>query len=396
MSQTNPDYLIVLKTSSAARFRPNEAFAIGDVPSPEGPVRVVLQTRYEDIGLEAPAPRELWVEVAGRASSLDAAISAFSQAARGFTSILSFVANAPVDLLDFHLGYDATPGIEKREFTQTFLRDERGLVNQGRLVEKDLLKAFVNAVPTNPEFSRLGRALGHYHLALRNWFFGGETLALAHLFIAVEVLTKAVIRQHCKKDSVDEQHLAKSLGIRTDEPKWRSTLEAWHRANSIFQGDTATYQQAKSASDGLEHGFMELGEVHDLARKATEKTFGYVRNAIIAVAEIADDRARTELQKIEPLDVLSFRKMVRGYFIGNTETLAAPGQAYPHLIWKSAVRELRWNAEGKLHASFNETFTVRSAEGLGFQGSAFAVYGRQQVGSPTQVEFSAPSPTGGS
>ena len=49
----------------------------------------------------------------------------------------------------------------------------------------------------------------------------------------------------------------------------------------IFDGDHDTYKTAKDASDGLEHGFLELDEIARHALKCADKTFHHVRRTII-------------------------------------------------------------------------------------------------------------------
>jgi hypothetical protein len=56
-------------------------------------------------------------------------------------------------------------------------------------------------------------------LALRQWYVGGEWLALSHLWIAVENLTEAVVRKTLMDRSCVEWELATSLGVVTDDPE---------------------------------------------------------------------------------------------------------------------------------------------------------------------------------
>jgi hypothetical protein len=228
---------------------------------------------------------------------------------------------------------------------------------------------------------RISRALQQYDLALRYWYFGGEWLALSHLYMAVEALTKAAIRRECKDRGLDEPELARRHGMdpdNPDQPRWRPALEAWCRVAIIFAGDDKTYNAAKSASDGVEHGFMELNEVHRNAMIATAATFGYVRRSILRLLYVSEADF-PELVQRPPRDVQSLRKMVRGHFVGPGGDPAAPGEEYPYLEWLSTVRTLTRDGD-KLSLSFQEKFTVRCAVAYGFRGRALEVRAREEPG----------------
>lgn len=371
-------YRVVLRAPSRARFMPDEELAINTQAS-VGPVTVILRTRWEDIGMEAPASRELWVEVVGRAPSLDAALSAFPPAARQYGPMVAFVANIEVGMVDVHLAFDATPGLEERDFVEVFQPDEKGLPTEGRIIEPDLLSNFISALGKASDRGRLLRAVGHYDLALRNWFFGGESLAVGHLFMAAEALARAVVRARCRNEGTSEEELARSLGIDSTAHGWRSALVSRVRLEDVFHGDADTHRGAKEASDGLEHGFMEMSEVHRRARAATERTFEHIRRTILGLVDIPTDIGDRIMAK-EPWDVRSTRKMVRGKFIGKTDDPAAPDQEYPLLLWRSSVQRLAQTGPRKFDASFTEKLTVKCAEEVQFQGHAFQIHGRLRPG----------------
>ena len=147
-------------------------------------------TRWVDVnGKELP--RELITEVRGRAGSLDDAAAKFATIARPIATMAGFVANVRVGPLELHLAYDCTPSSEDREFLETFIPDEQGLVSPGRIIPRHLMEAacaaFVTLATDSP---RVSRALRQYELALREWYVGGEWLALNHLWIAAENLTR--------------------------------------------------------------------------------------------------------------------------------------------------------------------------------------------------------------
>lgn len=78
------EFTVVLRAPSAAKFRPEEGFQVflSDPPGLLGTYRVRLRTRWENIGLAEPVPRELWTEVRGSANDIDEAIRIFPSLAR--------------------------------------------------------------------------------------------------------------------------------------------------------------------------------------------------------------------------------------------------------------------------------------------------------------------------
>ncbi len=379
----------MLRALSSARFLPEEGWEL-NLAVPHlglGAVRIRTFTRWVG-SAEQLMPRELIVEVRGRAVSLDEAIAKFGIIVRPIATMAGFVANGRVGPLEVHLAYDCTPGSTDRPFLEVFVPDEHGPVTEGRIIRQHLMAAtcttFFGLEADSP---RISRALRQYELALRDWYLGGEWLALSHLYMAVEALTKAVIRKTIADRGVTEEELAQSLDVVTDDrdrPRWRQMLGERVREQMIFGADSDTYRTAKSASDGLEHGFLELDEIAAHALKCTDKTFHYVRRTIIELlglpAAVAD-----ELMAIKPKDVQSRRKAIRGRLVGAAADPAAEGELYPRLEWSSSVGSVV--REGStFQFRENDKITVRTNPDVSFQLDGFLVYGRLEEGqAPVQM-----------
>jgi hypothetical protein len=387
--QVQRTYNVVLRARSAARFKPEEGneFLFASVPDCQGAVRFRTRTRWVNEGHEAPLPRELWIEGRGPAPSLDLAVSRFTAIARYLTTLIAFTANTQVGTPEAHIAFDATNGERDRDFLEVFLPDERGHPSEGRLVQIAELTAVFAGLDSVEDAGRVARALDQYGLALRYWYFGGEWLALTHLYMAVETLTKAVVRHRCKVDEVAEEALAETLGIDvTNADKWQHELEVWARKEVIFQGDLAAYRKARHASDGVEHGFLELDKVHREALAVTEITFKYVRQAILELIHV--ERVEfPELYDRLPRDVQSLRRMIRGHFVGDGTDPAPMGEEYPHLEWNSSVTT--WRREGdRFTSALNDKFVVRCSPEYSFSGAALEVRGRTEPGSPLHLDVS--------
>lgn len=379
-ANTQRTYVVVLRARSSARFLPEEGFSVSfnNVPGCAGSVRFGLRTRWVDEGHAAPLPRELWIEAHGPAPSLDHAIAVFGSSGRSFANLLAFTANTATETPEVHLAYDATLGVTEREFVEVFLADERGHPREGRIARtSEMVGVFSGLQNAGGRASRLHRALQQYALALRYWYFGGEWLALAHLYMAAETLTDAVITHACNGD--DAEALALWLGIDTSQGgKWRHDLQIWARKDVIFESDDETYRDARHASDGIEHGFLEFDEINRRAVAVTATTFGYIRRSILRLLEISETDF-AELYERAPRDVSSLRKLIRGHFVGDGSDPAPPNEEYPRLDWNSGVRTVE--REGDMFKfSFEERFTVHCAPSYGFRGVALEARGRLEPG----------------
>jgi hypothetical protein len=414
-------FIVVLRARSSARFKPEEGqeISFSGLPGIAGTLRLRVRTRWVDEGFEAPTPRELWIEALGPAQSLDEAVAKSSAAARLLATLLAFCANTAVETPEVHIAYDASEGCTEREFMEVFLPDEKGQPREGRLARTNEFTEVFRKLDASDETERISRALQQYDLALRHWYFGGEWLALSHLYMAVEALTKAAIRWECANRGIDEPTLARQNGIDLGDTKcptckkcsrWRWALSAWRqeailcptclkrarwgealntwcRKAIIFDGDSKTYKAAKSASDGVEHGYMGLDDIHRNAMIATDATFRYVRRAILRLLNVSSADF-PELAERAPRDVQSFRKMIRGHFIGNGDDPAPPGEEYPRLEWHSSIKTITRNGDN-ISISFQEKFTVRCASGYGFKGKGIGVRTRQEPGQEP-VQFDSP------
>jgi hypothetical protein len=377
------EYVVVLRAPSSARFLPEEGLEL-NIAAPALDVqraRLRAFTRWvEENGQQLP--RELIVEVRGDAPSLEEAVAKFAALARPVATVAGFVGNVRVGALEVHLAYDCTASKEERSFLETFLPDERGSVLEGRILRLHLMQAASMAVITlTTDSARVTRALRHYELALREWYVGGEWLALNHLWIAAENLTKAVVRKALVARDISEEELAQEQGLVTDDPerpRWRQLLGPLVRMNCIFDGDKDTYETAKDASDGIEHGYWELDKVAAHALKSADKTFGYIRRTIVDLLDL-DTALGNELVGIKPKDVQSVRKVVRGRIIGASDELALEGELYPTLAWTSGIdRVSREGTTFKLEQ--RDRITVRMHSDLGFKLDRLEYHGRLEDG----------------
>jgi hypothetical protein len=373
------EYTVVCRAVSSAWFVPEEGWEQHVRVPALGPsaVRVRAFTRWVQEGAHQ-IPRELVIEVKGRARSLEQAGLTFSELARAIANMIAFVANVRVGTVEAHLAFDSAPEKTERELLEAFLPDERGLVGEGRIIRRHLLEAAGPAsLSLQADSSRVTRALRQYELALREWCLGGEWLALGHLWIAVENLTEAVLRRTKLELSKTDKEVAQMLDVVTDDPdrpRWPQIMREQIREQVIFDGDHETYVTAKKASDGLEHGFLELDKVARHAIASADVTFTCVRRTIIDLLDLPG-AIGTELMEIKPKDVQSTRKIIRGRLLGAAADPAAEGELYPRLEWTTSIDSVAREGTA-FQFKGKEQVTVWINPAIRFQFDRIEVFGR--------------------
>lgn len=387
-------FVTVLRAPSAALTLPGEGFelTLSDPPS-----RVRLRSRWRERGLEHPVPMDLWVEVEGEGSSLDEAVRRHAPLARGVASTFAFVANAAVEPLEVELAYDTTVDRAERGFLQVFVREPSTIPSGGRVVPADRLRPCFDAILALGPTPRLQRTLFQYDLALRNWQLGTEYQSLDHLWIAAENIAGLLLDRRISSN--DRKEFARALGITVDRkrpgdpnPRWKQALTSWALLQLAFEGDRGAYDAAREATNGYEHGYVDLNDVQRQAVEATPVVFSHVRRSIADVLSLTGEY-RDWLLGRAPVDVASARKIIRGKLLGEVADptrLSAPGEEYPILRWRTRLSSFARNGDD-FNASFIERMTVSVAEGIGFQGQAIEARGRPGSGPQVSVQTVASS-----
>jgi hypothetical protein len=386
-------YIVVLKGSSSVRF-PNGSSMHLRLNAPTGLAEVFITTNWQDLGLKHPVPRELWFEVRLLQRSIDEAIEAARAVVVGLVPMISYATNAEIGQVEPHLAYDNSQGVDRREFIEYFLPDESGLLSPTRQTDPELISKVVEAFSASPYGPRLGTALAHYHSALSNYFLGGESLAVGHLFMAAEALREPALSAYCASTGKSEATIMRSEGHDT-----RDHLLAWARRNIIFAGDLETHRAVKAISDAFEHGYKTVSEVRAVSGTLCDRAFELLRSAITDLLDL-DETARSRLLTdfAAPADTKSLRKRIRGTLIGEAEDLAAPDRAYPILEWRSRISHFEIGKDGQPDAQFTELVTPRIAADIGFQPERVEFFGRSRRGRvlepiPVTIEQSSPNDT---
>jgi hypothetical protein len=365
------NFTVVLRGPAAALFLPGETLRVEAFASAIGPVDVVFGSRWIQKSPTVTIPGDLWVEVVGSGPSLEASLVPFANAGMALLPVLALSANAAVKDPQVEVAFDSTVGVSERDYFQSYVPGESGIVHFSRRVRREAVVALLEALGVSAESKRLRRAIGQYRMALDWWRQGLETLALAHLWMAVEALTKAKIRAECGARGLSTpQELAGSLGVPL------CGLDAAVRATLLLHGDAECYGKAKEASDGFEHGFLEFPTISALAKDVRHRMAAHVRSAILELCGVTGEALATLTGPPydKPLGYWPPAKYLRARLVGDAPQLAAEGKEYPFLTWEPKTDECSVDAEGNVQLKFSEQLTQDVAEGMGFRDIRYEVW----------------------
>jgi hypothetical protein len=372
----NKEYVVVIRAGSRLRFAPNEQFRVNVQTDGIRSISLTFQTRYNDEGFKTPVPRELWIDARGSARSLNSAVTEFTNAALFFSTVISFCANGYAADCRFHLAYDNTPGLTKREFFEHFVEDERGLPRPSRRIDRALAETAIDVLGRHKHTERLRRAIVQYVLALKYWGKGEETLAVAHLFMGMETLVPVMRKNELARlKLVEPQELADHWGI----PK--SALDPTIRLDSLFQGDQECHKYAKRASDGVEHGYLGFDEIRAIAVDVREKTAAYLRTAIIKLLQLPTDTEQGLLKSPyeKPIGTEKYVRYLRGHLESDNDELAPEGYEYPIVQWRFAVTSFELTENDEFRLGLSQRITPRLAENVSFRPTSVEIYGPEGV-----------------
>lgn len=368
--RTDRRFTVVMRGPASIVFWEKENLRIAKVPTAIGAVDVTYATRWLDRGENVKIPGHLWIEIVGGGEILENVLVPYANAGLAALPMLSLASNASIPEPDIELGFDSTSGIAERDYFQSYLSPESGALHVGRHVNNQATVAVLQALTNSPQSERLMRAANQYRLALESWKLGRESLSLAHLWMALEALTKAKIRKECAAAGLDSpEQLAEQLGVDLQQldPIIRKLL---------LQNDDECYRKAKAASDGLEHGFLGYDKMREYAKDVRHRMATHVRTAILRLGDVPNEVLNLLLNQPfdKPLGHWPLAKYMRGRLLGDSPVLAREGNQYPFLRWNPTVKSCAPDAVGKLNIQFTESFTTEVADGISFQPQSVEVW----------------------
>lgn len=338
---------------------------------------VVLATRYRDNQDGVPIAGQFSAVIDAPAASADSAIT-WVTVARELASIVAVAGNASIGEIEGELAYEISPGVGEREFFQRFVpADEMTLTS--RTVPMEASCALIAAIEHHPDRDRLLRAVMQYDRAVRLWALGNELLVVAHLFMGVEALKVAALRQHLAAKGISKEELGAEWGYK---PKGGymtldSYLEAAARVHLVCEGDKLHHDIARRVSDSFEHGLKNGGELFEEARDTLVPTARHLRRSILRVAGVGDEHVdvMTSDRYATPRGPGGFEQYFRTTLVGDGDQLSETGYDHPMCEWTHDMESAELDPETWTYSvKPNHTLTARLGPGIKMIGGSYEIW----------------------
>ncbi|WP_146168325.1 hypothetical protein [Rathayibacter caricis] len=334
-------------------------------------------TSPEEQGEVGPVPNGIRISGEERGEDLHDAEIRLRNVVEDAIRLVSFLTNAAIDEPRIEDLYDVRSELEEHEavFASStdrypapppVVREAPGFVGEG-----------MKGLREHPQSKRLGRGIRFYVTALRSWRKGHEPVAFNFLYIAMEALTP-VARGPWSEKFGGLDGLAAEWGVE------KGKVDEEVRRRILFQGKTELHERAKAASDSMEHGFGEMGNIVDIAEAEVEELAALVRSYIVSRIFL-EGECRSDLLSgdyARPIGCVPVTGFARGFLRGNNADLIHPDQ-HPSVCFAVEVTQfvrdqgmdwrVRWNPSEVEH---------RFAAGVGFRATSIGLNASEVDGLP--------------
>lgn len=367
---TSAEFMAVVRATSAVRIEPENAI-VTKLSDPEGDIEVVIYSQYEDTPSVKGIPSDLIFRLRGISRDLDSGAKKLADRASTCAAIASFAANAAIDELQLELVFDCSRQSDRRPFMQNLL-PLPGPPRSSRVLGTEAFVSVLGAVSSHPDAERMSRALAQYEIALRHAVPGHEIMALAHLWIVAETLTP-IFREREIVRAGGRDALLQAWGIVIQK------LDSSVRERRVLEGNHDLYSQARQASDGFEHGYLEISKIRALSSSRLGELWASIRRAILNALEIDDPLGdRNGSSQPSPLPCIRTGRRVQAELVASEADLAAGPLEYPMLSLTSEIQEVRHHPGGRCDIDYKDEYRFHVAAGASFEN--------------IQVEIVAPDP----
>jgi len=147
--------------------------------------------------------------------------------------------------------------------------------------------------------------------------------------------------------------------------------------------------KASRASNGFEHGFLNMLEIAKVATTGAVAGLAYVREAILRSAGLEEGVVASLLGErfSQPLPSARLAKYIRATLLGPSEGLAHPDEDYPRFRVKTTVESIVHHDDGNLEIKPSEVLSWRFGDGIEAREVRFESWGPATAG-PEALKWS--------
>jgi hypothetical protein len=362
-------FTVVMRGPAALVFQQDRSFGYDDYPTPLGAVQVSYRSRWPMSPVRMPG--HLWVEINGAGPNFETVVPVLANAGLSGLPVMSLACNVAIQDPQIEIAFESTPGATRREFLQAYVRPESGVLSAARIAPPDAIAVVQTAVARSEYRDALLRACDQYRLALDSWAFGRESLTLAHLWMAVEAITKVQRNELMRAYAVESnQALADKLNISKQD------LDPTVRREYLLAGDVDCYKKAKDASDGFEHGHLGFDVIRTAAAEVRERLARYVRHAIFRLAKVP--QSTVDVLGTDPFDkplgIWPLVKFFTGTLVGSGSELGTSEHTYPVVLWAHQLKSVAFDANGKMQVQFQDRMQPQLPPGITLEGGTYQIW----------------------
>lgn len=242
----------------------------------------ILQTEYAGGSTGRAYPVTLFGEIRGDAESLDDAQNRLGGSLGNVLPLVALAANAavadPSPIGAFGLDMSHGP----QEFMWYAVPHARTFFPPGvRKINGDATLALMTAIGTHPQSGILQRATECYRRALDNWVPERMLMAGEFLYIAAETLSRFLIEERASEKEMTPKNLARLF----DKPG-PDALRETYLTDEIFARDPEALAAMRDASDGFEHGYMDINAVRNLFEPTLSRSMALVRRSLVRASGV--------------------------------------------------------------------------------------------------------------
>jgi hypothetical protein len=321
-----------------------------------------LQSEFVE-GPEASYPVTILGEARGQGDSPEAEQQRLGNAIDSIYSLIALAGNAAVatPLAIAAYGSDLSEprpfmGYRTPQATEWFPPGARRL-------DFEATQGLIAAAVKQPNKGPLWRAINGYRDALGYWTPETELLAGEFLYVVAETLSRYAFDQW-KLDPVNAAKIESLRKLKGKTKKRREdTLRRGILRDAIFAGDSAAFAALEKASNGFEHGYMEIADIVGLLEPVVETCFAHVRRALLSALGVEEPWMKRLLTADyeEPRGLVQALVLVTGKLRRQDPTQPLPeiGGMAVELDWGPLNLKPVPGIAGKVNIELSPTITLR-------------------------------------